>query len=433
MKRRDLIKRLAVLPFAGAAGASSLGGCAPRATVSSSLAEDLIAEIGVVPIINARGGWSFLGGVHMVPEAMEAINATSFTYFNLHELNDRVGERIAEMLEVEAAMVTSGAACGMLVGTAGILTGLDQAKIDLLPELPGPRKEVIIQKAHRNRYVHAVRTTGVKMVEVETVSDVEQAVNANTVMMFFLHDQRNDGEIDAEQWVALAKRYNLPTMVDGAGLGGDGLFTYQRLGYDLVTVSGGKALRGPQSAGLLYGRRDLIAAARLNHSPNEAPIGRPAKLDRGEIFGMYAALKAHLYGTRETDQQEEIARAARIAEEIRTVPTVTIEGEGTSAWLTIDWDQSRVRITHRELYTTLITGTPRIELTGFHPDILRPELQAWTPEMVERYGVSDSFLEWTGHREGDIEQTRLTVITLKPEEDAIVARRVREVLQSAVV
>lgn len=289
MKRRDVIKKVSLLPLAGVLPLQAVIAAPPAAgsPVVNSAGEkvDLFSELGVTPIINALVTMTFLSGSLMLPEVLEAINTTSHDFANMYELQDKAGARIAEMLHAEAAMVTSGAACALTIGTAACITGNDQQKIRQLPNLPGPQKEVIMQKSHRYLFDQAVRNTGVKIVDVEGAGEMEKAINENTVMALYFN-AADSSSITHEDFVAVARRHNIPAFIDAAAdvPPVENLFKFQKIGFDLVTFSGGKMIRGPQSAGLLFGRKDLIEAAKLNHSPHECPIGRPMKVNKEEIF-----------------------------------------------------------------------------------------------------------------------------------------------------
>ena len=149
MKRRDIIKGITLLPLAGGVIGSILPKPSLAGIKKAPIKRDFFKELGVVPVINATTTMTFLSGSRMLPEVMDAINSTSHHFANMYELQDKVGEKIAEMLHCEAAMITSGAAGAMMLGTAACITGTDSEKIKSLPVLPGPQKEVIIQKTHR--------------------------------------------------------------------------------------------------------------------------------------------------------------------------------------------------------------------------------------------------------------------------------------------
>jgi len=422
MNRRDILKRLSLLPLATAAigkvsaegaseneipatGSSPAIGSSPGAHSPKppSVTRNLFAELGVTKVINANVTMTFLSGSLMLPEVLEAINSTSHDFADMFDLQDKVGAKIAEMLKVEAAMVTSGAACAILLGTAASITGTDKEKIKLIPNLPGPRPEVIMQKSHRYLFDQAVTTTGAKIVEVEGPDEMEKAFSAQTVMaLFFNAAQRHS--IKHEEFLTIAQRHKIPTFLDAAAdvPPVENLFKYQKMGFDLVTFSGGKMIRGPQSAGLLFGRKDLIEAAKLNHSPHEAPIGRPMKVNKEEMFGMYAALKAYLERDHQKEWNEWLERAKRISARLASVPTlkseIWVDPGPANAFpgLVLDWDRQRVKISPEEVLKALKAGSPSI----------------------------------VGGSRGN--QLMIGVVLLRPEQVDIVAQRVKEILEHAV-
>src|SRR3569833_801929 len=185
MKRRDILKGLTILPLStGLVSKASAIGLTHTPTPKKQ-ERDLFKELGVTPVINASVTMTFLSGSLMLPEVLEAINSTSHDFANMYELQDKVGAKIAEMLHVESAMVTSGASCAILLSTAACITGTDAEKIKLLPSLPGPRPEVIMQKTHRYLFDQAVSTTVVIFFEVEGADEMEKAINEHTVMALF--------------------------------------------------------------------------------------------------------------------------------------------------------------------------------------------------------------------------------------------------------
>ena len=402
MKRRDIIKGLTMLPLAGGVIGSALPTKSAFAASSGDTKRDLFKELGVTPVINAGVTMTFLSGSLMMPEVVEAIQSTSHDFANMYELQDKIGAKMAEMLHCEAAMVTSGAACGILLGTAAAITGTNQEKIKQLPNLPGPRPEVIMQKSHRYLFDQAVTTTGARIIEVEGPAEMEQAFNGNTVMALFFNAAEKSS-VTREQFIEISKKHNIPTFIDAAAdvPPVENLFKYQKMGFDLVTFSGGKMIRGPQSAGLLFGRKDLIEAAKLNHSPHEAPIGRPMKVNKEEMFGMYAALKSYLERDHKKEWQDWLNRINKIQTRIEKVDGVKgethVEPGPANAFpsLHVSWDENKVKTTPREVLEALKNGTPSIVANG-----------------------NDKVLS-------------IGVVLLRPDQVDVVAKRVREILEQA--
>ncbi len=284
--RRRFLQSLAVVP-----GAASLAGFA-----TPPVERDVYKELGVRPLINAAGTYTYLSASRMPREVVEAMDAASRHYVNLGELNQAVGRRIASLLGWEAAHVTCGAASALLLGTAACMTGLDKEKIRRLPDSEGMKNEVILPKGHRNGYDHAVRAAGARLIEAETADDVLRAAGPKTACLLYFNVHAPDGKIGPEDFAKLGKKLGVPSFVDAAA-DVPPVETYGRfrdLGYDLAAFSGGKGLRGPQCSGFLLGRKDLIAAAAANHNPNTDVIGRTNKVGKEEIVGVWAALERFL-------------------------------------------------------------------------------------------------------------------------------------------
>src|SRR5258708_7614833 len=256
-------------------------------------------ELGVTTVINCEGTMTMLGGSLPHPELEAVMTMAGRHFVSMPELEVAAGKRIAEMLKLPegfTALVTSGAAAAIQSGLAGILTDGKEALIQQLPDLTGMKSEVIIQKSHRNPFDHQLRSTGVKLIEIETREQLRDGGNERTAMMNFTNFTNASGAITTGEWVKLAKQYNLPCMNDAAPDTPpmSHLWDYTNMGYDLVTFSGGKAIRGPQCAGLLIGRKDMVANALLNNSPHEDTLGRSQKVGKEEIVGMVKALELFL-------------------------------------------------------------------------------------------------------------------------------------------
>ncbi|HLW79624.1 MAG TPA: aminotransferase class V-fold PLP-dependent enzyme, partial [Terriglobia bacterium] len=361
---------------AGPAAAESLSAAAKAAAAPSqapggAAAPHIYDRLGVRTRINAKGTYTYLSGSLVSPEVTQAMDQAAQHFVVLEELQRAVGARIAAMLGVEAACVTSGAAGAMTLGTAACVAGSDPEKIKRLPDLAGMKSEVVIQKSHRNAFDHAIRNVGVKLVVIETADELEHAINPNTAMLHFSNFAQNQGKISLAQWVEAGKRHNVPTFNDAAA---DvpplsHLTDYVKMGFDLVAFSGGKGLRGPQCAGLMLGRKDLIEAALLNNNPNEDSVGRPLKVGKEEIAGMYAAIERYLKIDHDAEWKDWEARLDVVDRAVSAVP-----GVHTSRFvpdvanhvphLYVEWDEKALGLTLKDCLKQLEDGEPSVVCLG---------------------------------------------------------------------
>jgi uncharacterized pyridoxal phosphate-dependent enzyme len=330
-------------------------------------------ELGVATVINCEGTMTMLGGSILRPE-LEAVMAMAGRHFvSIPELEVAAGKRIAEMLKLPdgySALVTSGAAAAIQSGLAGILTGDNEALIRQLPDLTGMKSEVIIQKSHRNPFDHQLRSTGVKLIVIESRDELRQAVNDRTAMMHFSNFANAEGQIKVDEWARLAKQYNVPCMNDAAADTPpvSHLWEYTSMGYDLVTFSGGKAMRGPQCAGLLIGRKDLVANALLNNSPHEDTLGRSQKVGKEEIIGMVKALELYLKEDHDALNREWQGRLENVARELNKVPGVSTsffvpDIANHVPHMQITWD-SKLSLQPHEASKLLRNSKPSIVIGG---------------------------------------------------------------------
>jgi len=342
---------------------------------------NVFEELGVTTVINGQGTMTVLGGSLPRPEVEEVMAFGGKHFCSIPDLEVAAGKRIAEMLKLPegyAALVTSGAAAAMQSGLAGILTGNNPKFIEQIPDLTGMKTEVIIQKSHRNPFDHQLRSTGVKLIVVETAADVKKAVNPQTAMMHFSNFANNGGQIKVEEWVKLAHENNIPAFIDAAADTPpvSHLWDYANMGYDLIAFSGGKAMRGPQCAGLLIGKKDLVANALLNNSPHEDTIGRSQKVGKEEIVGMVKAVEMFLKDDHEALNKEWTRRLEYISSQITKIPTVTtsyppMEIANHVPHMRIKWDSKKIPVTPHEVGKALRDGKPSIVLsTGEHGEAL---------------------------------------------------------------
>jgi len=330
-------------------------------------------ELGVTTVINAEGTMTTLGGSLIRPEVEMIMAQASRHFVSMPGLEEAAGKRIAQMLKLPegyGALVTSGAAAAIQSGLAGILTGDNESLIKQLPDLTGMKSEVIIQKSHRNPFDHQLRGAGAKLIEIETRDQLRAAVNDRTAMMHFTNFANDAGQIKVDEWVKLAKEYKLPCFNDAAADTPpiSHLWDYTNMGYDLVAFSGGKAIRGPQCAGLLIGRQDLIHYALLNNSPYEDTLGRGQKVGKEEIIGMIKALELHLKDDYDALDKEWQDRLELVSREISKVPGVSTKFFTPAIanhvpHMQITWD-SRVSLTPQQVSQLLRNSKPSIVMSA---------------------------------------------------------------------
>ena len=415
MSRRKLLHKGAQTVVAGSVAVSGIATLEPRAfSKSAPQAVDYYQKLGVTSFINAAGTYTVLSASTMPDEVQAAIALAARHPVNLNELLDASGAYLAKRLRCEAALVTSGAAAALVVGTAACVNmGNEQAILGIPTDTAGLKNEVVVQKSHRYGYDHALRNCGIRFVEVETLEQYQQAFTDRTVMAHFFN--AGSGRISREDWVRVAHQHGVPCFNDAAA---DvppilNLWNYTQMGFDLVTFSGGKGLRGPQCTGLLLGRKDLIEAAKKNNSPNSNTIGRGMKVAKEEIVGLVAAVDWFLKQDDAAMEAEFRQRADRIAKHLSVVPTVQTqifipEVANHVPHLLITYDQNRITITGAEVMQRMRGGTPRIEL---NPSTGGAPASAGLP--------------------GGPNTIVVGVWMLQPGEDMVVAKRLREVLQEA--
>ncbi|HOU12473.1 MAG TPA: aminotransferase class V-fold PLP-dependent enzyme [Anaerolineae bacterium] len=262
---------------------------------------DIYDELGVTKVINGAATLTRFGGSLMPPEVLAAMAEAAQHFVDIDELQQKVGARIAAWTHNEAAYVACGAAAGMVLSTAACITGLDPEKRARLPYTDGMKNEIIIHKCWRVGYDFAIQQAGGKLVEIgtehsATADDMERAINEKTAAIFYFYNvSQMGGYVPLEQGIAVAQRHGIPLIVDAAAQipPVENLWRFTQMGADLVLFSGGKGLCGPQSSGLILGRKDLIEACAFNACPR-AFIGRPMKVGKEELVGLMAAVRWYL-------------------------------------------------------------------------------------------------------------------------------------------
>jgi L-seryl-tRNA(Ser) seleniumtransferase len=373
----------------------------PAATTSGSI----YSRLGIRTFINAYGTLTTLSGTLMAPEVKRAMEEASQHFVPIHDLQKKVGERLSELTGAESGFVTAGASAALCLATCAVTAGAEPAKIDRLPDLTGMRSEIVIQKIHRNSYDHAFRMVGVKLVEAETSEELKKAINDKTAALAMVLSHNSLGhKVELEEMIAIAHAARLPLILDAAAEipPADNLRRFVKMGADLVAFSGGKELRGPQCSGLLLGRKALIEAAYANSAPHNR-FARNAKVGKEEIVGLLTAVEIALKKDEAAERSQREATLRRIADRLAGIPTVTTEfipnlDPSHSPRLSVQWDEQKLRLTVAEMVTQLREGEPPIvtaDMTRFRPS-------------------------WKG--------LGVFANQLRPGEDQVVAKRVRQIL-----
>jgi D-glucosaminate-6-phosphate ammonia-lyase len=372
---------------------------------------EIYRKLGVRPIIHGAGTTTRYGGSLLRPEALEAMREASRAFVNIDELNGAAGAAIARMLGAEAAFVTAGASAGLVLQAAACIAGDDPAKIARLPDSRGMRNEIVIQRAHRFAYDQTYRIAGGVLVEIGLARrtqpfELEEAITDRTAAVAYLVSPFTSppGILSVEQVIAIARRRGVPVLVDAASMlpPRENLTKFLRLGADLVSFSGGKGIRGPQSTGIIAGRRDLVRAAMLNASPNQA-VGRAAKTSKEEIAGLVIALELFLAEDEPTEMKRYRDVSTAIVEELADIP-------GLRA--VVEHDNVNRVIPHAVVYFTP-------EWDGPPGHAVQVALAQGDPHIYVQQGA---------HQGGYFDEIAVDPINLQPGDEEILARRLREEL-----
>lgn len=385
MRRRAIIKKLSLIPLTGFIGyllpsKTFAGEISPfkgdvgigGTKLAKTAGKGIYERLGVRPVINGRGTITVIGGCRLLPEVEQAMEEATLDYVELDELMDGVGKRLAELTGTEYGMVTTGATGALIMATTGIVTGGDPDKLWQLPDLRGMKNEVIIPKYSWTAYESAVRGVGVKMISVDNREELEAALGPRTAMVLVLAGPRSmSGPLSLKEISSITKPLGVPILVDAAAEGLPVPNPHIESGADLVAYSGGKYLRGPQCAGLLIGRKDLIEAAWVTSSPHHG-FGRGYKVGREEILGMLAAVEMWMKRNHRKEREVWTDRLDYIANRLSKIKGVstTIHQPGPdqlsnpSPSLHVDWDMAEIPLEGNEVEGLLWDANPRVAVSG---------------------------------------------------------------------
>jgi L-seryl-tRNA(Ser) seleniumtransferase len=384
--------------------------------VPGSRAQGSVYErmFGVRPVINAAGPVTALGGTTLSKEVTDAMAAASREFVDLNALYNAAGARLAEITKSQAAMVTSGAFAAMTLGAAACLAGDDADKIAALPHPTWRRRETLIQRAHSTPYERAYRDAGMTLVYVDTEDELRAAISDRTAMIAGLINAERmnlPGAIPLARLVSIGKSAGVPIYFDASfsvthNSPPSSLWRYTQLGADIVGISGGKGLHGPQSTGILAGRADLIASARKQATPSPSALGRGMKVDKEEVVGLMAAVEQFLRRDADALHRRDRARVDTMKRRVSDIPGVRLGYEDAyfGPGLILMWDQADIPLTYGDFVGKMKEGERPIE-------------------MLVASGPTAYF--------GDVNGPALYAGYLNDGEDVIVANRAREILLAA--
>ncbi len=325
-------------------------------------------DLGVRPLINARGTFTAISGSVTLPEVKQAMEEASYQYVDLDELMEAVGQRLSEITKAEWGVVTCGCEAGIVLATAACIAGTDPEKSLKLPELSGIKNKVIIPSHSRNPYEIGMRLLGVELIEVDTLQHLAASLDPLTAMVYILASPKEaEGPLNIANICSLAKVRGVPVFVDAAAEELTIPNMHLTAGATFVGYSGGKCMRGPQSAGLLLGQKHLVKAAWFQGAPHHT-IGRSMKVGKEEIMGMLAATEMWLHRDHESEWVTWEGWLFHIEAKVGLLPSVTTEHlmpkglSNRAPQLRIRWDSEVLKITGVELASMLNAGSPRIQV-----------------------------------------------------------------------
>jgi D-glucosaminate-6-phosphate ammonia-lyase len=331
-----------------------------------ALTPKLYESIGVRPVINARGTFTIITGSQSLPEVKQAMEEASRHYVHLDELMDGVGRRIAEITQADYAIVTNGCSAALSHFTAAAIAGFNPERMQRLPDLTGLRNEVIIPAYSRNQYDHAIRMLGVKIIEINDISELEPAINKRTALIYILAGLKDGGPLGTAAISEIAKRKNIPVLVDAAAEVLTIPNVHLARGATAVAYSGGKCIRGPQAAGFLLGDKAMLQAAWINSAPHHA-FGRSMKVGKEEIMGMLAAIEAWPKRDHQAEWRMWEERLQFIAAKLASIPGVSTTVRQPSADLSnrtpalrVEWDLAKLNLSGTLLAKQMLDTEPRI-------------------------------------------------------------------------
>jgi L-seryl-tRNA(Ser) seleniumtransferase len=373
ISRRDLFRRGSVLAAAPALLGRSAAAAPPAGTAGKLQLDprNVYQSFGVRPLINCRGTLTVISGSLELPEVRAAVEAAGQHHVVLDELMEAAARRLSEITGAEWALIAAGCAAGIAHTTAACVTAGNPDLLVRIPDLSGfPKDEVVIPKASRNQYDQAIRSVGVRIIEVGDAAEYEAALGPKVAMVYIMSGNRmENGPLTYDQVYSIAKKKNISVFTDAAAEMLSVPNDYLKRGSTFVGYSGGKCLRGPQCSGLVLGRKDLLQAAWVCSAPHHGH-GRAMKIGKEEIVGLLAAVEMWVLRDHTKEDQIWTSWMQTIADRVTKIDGVTASirqprgPNNHSPGLSINWDPAKLGITGEEVSNILWTAEPRIALGG---------------------------------------------------------------------
>jgi uncharacterized pyridoxal phosphate-dependent enzyme len=371
LSRRQLLRGGGLVLPGFLAGPHTSSAATPATAGKLRLGPDIYQSIGVRPFVNCRGTLTVISGSLELPEVRAAQDAAAQHFVALDELMEAVGARLAELTGAEWGMVSSGCAAGLAHVTTACVTGGNPDLHVQVPNLNGFAKdEVVIPTMSRNEYDQAIRSVGVRVIEVGDAAEYEAALGPKVALVYLMAGPRHEsGPLTYDTIYSIAKKKNVPVLVDAAAEMLTVPNVHLQRGATLVGYSGGKALRGPQSAGMILGRKDIIKAAWVVSAPHHGH-GRTMKVGKEEIVGMLAAVEMWAQRDHKAEYEMWTNWMNHIADRVGKIDGVTAsvrQARGLSnhsPGISINWDAGKLGINGSEVARILDTTEPRILLNS---------------------------------------------------------------------
>ena len=319
-------------------------------------------ELGLEPYLNANEWYTTFGGSTLAQPVIDAMAEAATKSVNQFELQSAAGQAIAELTQNEAVCIASSATAGIVLSVAAFMSDLDPERAEQLPDAKGMKNEVVVQKFNRFGEDVAIQIAGAQIVEVGekkkcTEDDLLKGLNERTCAVFTSAPATKE-MVDVERTIEIAHKHGVRVIVDVAWSvpPKENLWRFtSELGADVAIVSGGKGLRGPQATGLILGKAEVIEVCQSLSSPR-CRIGRPMKVGREQVAGIYAAVKHFVNG----GEEQTFDMANHVASELKDLANVSVKIESDVPRVHLNWAPEALKMSRDQVKALLLEDEPRV-------------------------------------------------------------------------